>query len=167
MDVLVLRAYESAGICLSSRCLAMGLYVTISLVVLSVGWSACSSVRWLVYSWLKKCNLGSGKVTEYRKFLFEKLIIKFPAFYEIGEIYQLRLVINLRKIRNRTPWIKLTATSTHSVLSKRFSTSPPPNNFSLADCTGSLGPFMELSSLFTLAPCISSCHSVNFSYPQG
>jgi hypothetical protein len=29
MDVLLLRAYASAGICLLSRCLAVGLYVTI------------------------------------------------------------------------------------------------------------------------------------------
>jgi hypothetical protein len=29
MDVLLLRAYASAGMCLPSRCLAMSLYVTI------------------------------------------------------------------------------------------------------------------------------------------
>jgi hypothetical protein len=36
MEVLFLRAYASAGICLPSRCLAMGLYVTLLLLVVVV-----------------------------------------------------------------------------------------------------------------------------------
>jgi hypothetical protein len=36
MDVLILRSYASVGMCLRSRCLAMGLYVTMQPFVISL-----------------------------------------------------------------------------------------------------------------------------------
>jgi hypothetical protein len=45
MDVLLLRAYASAGICLPSRCLAMGLYVTILIGPLSTSKQIPGKIR--------------------------------------------------------------------------------------------------------------------------
>jgi hypothetical protein len=74
MDVLLLRAYASAGMCLPNRCLAMGLYVTLCWIFGSVTGervrvSVLISVKWI-----------TGITSVCCRF-FKTLVVKWNIFY--------------------------------------------------------------------------------------
>jgi hypothetical protein len=70
MNIILLRAYASAGMCLASRCLAVGLYVTILFDVLQVFEKIKQKLLFYAYiSKLKETKCFSAYLSKFLKYL--------------------------------------------------------------------------------------------------